>query len=404
MGNFTYQARTAAGEKAAGTLEASDRKDAAAKLRKMGYTPVDIAEESQSTRGKISSALFGRIKADEMMIFYVQLHDMMSAGINLLASLESIVEQAQNKKLKDAVQDIAGRIKKGSSFSEALEQHKDIFPSLFISMMKSGESSGKLDVVLGSYATLYEEQLDLQQKVMGALFYPMILLLMGAAVILFLVTFIIPKFVTIFSDAGIALPLPTRILYVTGTAIIHYWYLMIAGGVLAFLGIRRYIRTGPGKLQLDTIKLKLPVIGPLNRNVALSRFSTTMGMLLRSGVPIIKALELTREVMQNVIMAEAITAVAGAVEKGESLSGTLKATGKFPANLIQMAAVGEGTGNLDGMLEKAGGFYDKAIASAIKKLTIVIEPLFLIVMGLAVGFIMASILLPLFKMINAVKM
>lgn len=404
MSNFTYWARAASGEKVKGVVEAIDRKDAAARIRKLGYVPVKIEEENIRSRGKIYGALFGGVRSDELLIFYVQLHDMISAGINILVSLESIAEQAQNKKLKEALQDVVGRIRKGSNFSEALEQHRDIFPDLFISMMKSGEASGKLEVVLGSYALLYEDQLDLKQKIVGALFYPLILLCMGAAVILFLVTFIIPKFITIFSDAGIPLPIPTKVLYLAGAAITHYWYFFIAGIFLAYFLARRYARTVPGRLAVDRLKLSLPVIGTLNRNVALSRFSITLGMLLRSGVPIIKSLGLTSTVMQNVVIEGAITGLAARVEKGEGISETMKADKTFPATIIQMVAVGEETGNLDGMLEKAGALYSKAIASSIKKLTIVIEPLFLIIMGSAVGFIMASILLPLFKMINVAKM
>lgn len=404
MGNFTYRARTAAGEKVTGIIEAADLKDAAAKVRRAGYTPVQIEAEKLRAENRLLKAFIGSVKPDELLIFYIQLHDMINAGINILVSIESIAEQVRNKTLKDALQDIAGRIRRGSSFSDALEEHRDVFPDLFISMMRSGEASGKLDVVLGSYAVLYEEQLELRQKVIGALFYPLILLVMGTGVILFLVTFIIPRFVTIFADAGVPLPLPTKILDLLGKFMTRYWYLIIVGAALAWFGIRRYIRTKPGRLQLDTVKLSLPVIGPLNHNVALSRFSITLGMLLRSGVPILKSLELTRAVMQNVIMEEVITGLAAGVEKGESLSAAMQGDKRMPGTIIQMIAVGEETGNLDGMLEKAGAFYEKAIEGTIKKLTLVIEPLFLVIMGGAVGFIMASILLPLFRMINIAKM
>lgn len=403
MGNFIYLAMNDDGKEVKGAIEAFDQKDAVNKIRKLGLTPVRMKESRSSIFANISDTVFNRVTSEDLMVFYVQLHDMMSAGINLLVGLESIEEQVQNKKLKAALGDIIERIRKGAGLSDALEQHKDIFPDLLINMIRSGESSGKLDAVLSSYSILYEEQLDLKQKITTALFYPMVLLCMGAAIIIFLVTFVIPKFVTIFTDAEIALPLPTAILYVMGIAVIRYWYLMVIIAVLAAALIKRYVNTAAGRRKLDILKLKLPLIGVLAHEVALARFSTTLGMLLRSGVPIIKSLELTHAVVQNVVMQEAIAKISSGIEKGEGISTSMKASGRFPANLVQMVAVGEETGNLEGMLERSGEFYNKAVSSMIKKLTVVIEPLFLIILGGAVGFIMASILLPLFKMISAVK-
>jgi type IV pilus assembly protein PilC len=374
------------------------------KLGSLGYTPVDIRAESQSAHRKIMTAAFSRIKTDDMMIFYIQLYNMVNAGINILMSLQAIEDQVQNRRLKDVIRSVADHIEGGSNFSDALAANREVFPELFINMVRSGEASGKLEVVLGSYASLYEEQIDLNQKITGALFYPLILLCMGITVITFLIIFIIPRFVSIFADSGVTLPLPTMVLNTVGTVVRHYWYLIAALIVLAWLGIRRVLSTEAGRSVFDRAVLTMPVVGPLNQNVALSRFSSTLGMLLRSGVPITKSLELTAEVVRNSVFAKVISGAARSIEKGENLTRTLRASGKFPANIIQMVSVGEDTGNLDGMLEKAGIFYGKAVAGTIKKLTIVIEPLFLIVMGSAVGFIMASILLPLFRMISIIKM
>lgn len=405
MGVFSYTAITVHGARIRGTVEAANEKEAAVEVRRLGHTPIAIREGGGLERNRVVKALFGRCRPEDLLGLYVQLHDMMGAGISLLVCIESLENQAQNRRLKTVLRDIGEALRKGKSFSCALEQHRDVFSDLLIHMIRSGESSGKMDAALGSYAQLYEADLDLRQRVLGALYYPAILFMLGLAVILFLVVFIIPKFVTIFADAGVALPLPTIILYAFGIGLVRYWYLILAGVALAVLAIRRYVRTRQGRQAFDALKISLPVVGPLIRNVELSRFATTLAMLLRSGVSVMRALELTRGIVQNVVMENALTVVAGGIEKGEGFAVMMMRAGSiFPAGIIQMVAVGEETGNLDGMLEKASLFYDKGTAASIKRLTVVIEPLFLIVIGCAVGVIMASILMPLFTMINAVKM
>jgi len=400
---FTYRAVTVKGEKVKGTIEAFDRKDAGAKLNEKGLRPVEIRESTLS-HSRFFDPLFGKVRSGELLIFYSQLYDMVSAGINFLKSLEMIAEQTRNQKLKNAIDDIVVLLRKGTSISDAFEQHKDIFPPLFVSMIKSGEASGELETVLRNYNVLYDEHLEIQRKITGALFYPALLFCLGMAVILFLVLFIVPKFVDIFSTAGVDLPVITQVLYVFGIAVIRYWYLVLAVMGLAAWGIWRYLRTKPGRYHLDSLKLVIPVFGPLNRDVAFSRFLATMGLLLKSGVPIIKALELASDVMQNVVLQSSMAEFPERMRRGETFSVMLRADKKIPASLIQMVAIGEETGNLSGMLERAGVFYAKAVENTVKKITVMIEPFFLIVMGGAVAFIMASILTPLFRMINLAQM
>ncbi len=400
---FTYRAVTVKGEKVKGTIEAFDRKDAGTKLNEKGLRPVAI-QELVLPHARLFDPLFGKVRSDELLIFYSQLYDMVSAGIGFLKSLEMISEQTRNRKLKNAIDDISALLRKGTSISDAFEQHEDIFPPLFISMIKSGEASGELETVLRNYNVLYDEHLEIQRKTAGALFYPMILFCLGMAVILFLVAFIVPKFVEIFSTAGIALPMITQVLYVFGTAMIRYWYLILGVTGLAAWGIWRYLKTEPGRYLVDSLKLAVPVFGPLNRDVAFSRFLTTMGLLLKSGVPIIKALELASDVMQNVILQSSMAEFPERMRRGETLSAMLRADKRIPASLIQMVAIGEETGNLSGMLERAGVFYAKAVENTVKKITVMIEPFFLVVMGGAVAFVMASILTPLFRMINLAQM
>jgi type IV pilus assembly protein PilC len=403
MKKFAYHAVTVKGKPMKGVVDAESLNAAIAILDQAGYKIIDLKEKADKAQCGVFGFFPSRVSSGELLIFYFQLHDMVSAGFDLLKSLDTIQEATKNKKLKIAIQDLIERIMKGSSFSDALENHKDIFSELFTNMVRSGESSGKLSDVLGDYAVLFEGQIDLKQKVTGALVYPVMLFFVGSLVIFFLLTFAVPRFVKIFSDANVSLPLPTKLLYLVGLGMQRYWYLMIAVVALIVFGLRRYNRTKKGKLRIDAFIIKLPIIGMLHNNVTLLLFAKTLGMLFKSGVPILRSIELTRAVVQNSIISSAVEQAALDLEKGKTLAATLKDTGKFPANMIQMIAVGEQTGNLSGMLEKSSVFYDKAVASSIRKLTIAIEPLLLIIMGFAVALIMASILLPLFKMIDIIK-
>jgi len=255
-------------------------------------------------------------------------------------------------------------------------------------------------MVLSRFVQFTEHQADLREKIRGALFYPLILLSCGIAVTLFIVTFIIPKFTEIFLKAGIKLPLPTLILSHIGMAIKQFWYLIILLVIFCCAGIKYYIKTESGRFNLDRLKLNLPIIGSLYRKAAISRFSRTLATLVATGVPILKSLDITEDVIANAVLGNIIRNVRIAVEKGEKISESLKISEEFPQDTVQMISVGEETGDLAGMLNKISDFYDMSLGYSIKKLVTVIEPLLLVVMGGMVGFIMASMLLPMFDMIK----
>jgi type IV pilus assembly protein PilC len=267
-------------------------------------------------------------------------------------------------------------------------------------MIKTGEETGKLDSVLLRYATFFEEQEELKRKIKGALFYPVILLCFGIAVTLFLVTFIIPQFAQIYLKAGIRLPLATLIVYKIGLAIKYYWYLFAALAAVAVFLLARYFNTDSGSFFLDRLKLRLYIIGPLYRKVCISRFTRTLATLLGSGVPILGALDITKEVVYNKVLTNVIDNVRRSVEKGERIAEPLKVSEEFPPDVVQMVSVGEEAGKLVEMLNKAANFYDLGVNYAVKKLTTIIEPLFLVIMGIMVGVIMASMLMPIFDMIK----
>ena len=405
MSIYAYKARDASGKAVNGTMEAQTKTELIDKLHKMGYMTTYVAESNAGAGLKIDSFFerFKRINAEDMIMFYVQLANMINAGISILASLDALSNQIENKKFKEIIGSIKRSVEGGDSFSQAVSNYPKVFPRLFVNMIKAGEVSGKLDTVLIKYAEFFEHQEDLKEKVRGAMFYPLILLTVGIAVMLLIVTFVIPQFANIYMKSGVRLPTPTLIVYKLGIAIKSYWYILIGGFIAIILGIRYYLKTEKGAFFFDKLKLKLPIIGPLHRKVAISSFTRTLGTLIGSGVPILESLDIAKGVVQNEILSRIIESAKKAVERGERLAEPLQVSREFPADVVQMISTGEETGNLDMMLDKISNFYDRYVGYAIKKLTTAIEPIFLLIMGTLVGFIMASMLMPIFDMVKTLK-
>jgi type IV pilus assembly protein PilC len=346
---------------------------------------------------------FKRVGSDDMLMFYIQFSNMISSGITILMSLSTMARQIHNKALARELGEVSRQIEGGSTLSGALSGHQAVFSKLFVSMVKAGEASGNLDAVLMRYAVFFEHQEDIKAKVKGALFYPLILLSFGTAVMLFIITFVIPQFALIYTKAGVRLPIPTLIVYKAGLALKNYWYVIIAVIIAAVILIKLFARSDKGSLLIDGVKLRLPIVGDLYRKVAISRFTRTLGTLLGSGVPILQSMDITKEVAGNRILEKIISDARQYVEKGERLAEPLKVSGEFPPDVVQMISVGEESGNLDGMLNKIADFYDMTVDYAIKKLTTVIEPVFLLILGCMVGVIMASMLMPIFDMVKTLR-
>lgn len=403
MPTYNYKARDATGKPVKGAMEAATKEELIDKLHKMGYMTTQVAEALPGVRIESIFEKLKRISTEDMIMFHVQLSNMINAGIPIVGSLDTLTRQLENKRLKDIAGSVLRNIESGDSFSEALARHPRVFSKLFVNMVKSGEASGKLDNVLMRFAEFTERQADLSQKIRGALFYPTILLFAGIAVILFIVTFIIPQFASIFIKTGIKLPMPTLILYKIGIAIKHFWFLILMCIISVWLGIRYYMGTDGGRLYFDRFKLRLPIFGSLFRKAAISRFARTLGTLAASGVPILQSLDIVREVVGNEVLGRAIANTRSAVERGEKIAEPLRISEEFPPDTVQMILVGEESGNLDGMLNKISDFYDMSLSYTIKKLTTILEPLFLVIMGCMVGFIMASMLLPMFDMIKVLR-
>jgi type IV pilus assembly protein PilC len=403
MPNYTYKARDEAGRLVKGAMQALSQEDLADKLREKGCVPTHIQQTASGIQIEDVGGRFTRIKHEDMIMFNLQLANMLDSGLTILSSLSTISRQMENKKLKEIVEELGRSIEAGSTFSDALAKYPTVFSDLFVNTVKAGEASGHLDTVLNRLAIYLEQQADLRQKIQGALFYPVILLVAGIGVIIFVVSFVMPKFVDIFTKANVMLPLPTIILYQVGMALKKFWYLVLLSIGALILGAKWVINTQTGRWHFDQLQLTLPLIGPLVRKVVISRFSRTLATLLDSGVPLLQSLEIVADVSGNKIIGTVIRNVRNSVEEGQRIAQPLKSSKEFPSDAVQMIAIGEETGQLGKMLNKVADFYDTGVGYAIKKLTALIEPIFLVVMGGLIGFIMASLLLPIFDMVKTIQ-
>jgi type IV pilus assembly protein PilC len=400
---FNYRARDNTGKLVRGALEAISQEDVAEKLRRMGYAPVKITEVFAGLKLEQLEWHFRRIKTQDIVMFNIQLANMLDAGLSVISSLDTLQKQCENKRLSEVIGCVSRSVETGESFSQALTKHPRVFPNLLISMVKAAEAGGDLGGVLNRYAEFAEAQADLQRKIKEALYYPIILIVAATGVIVFIATVLIPKFVEIFTRAGVSLPLPTIILYGIGTAVRQFWYLIILAGVLIVSGLRRYVRTKAGKFRFDKVSLKLPILGSIVRKICISRFARTLSTLIGSGVPILESLDIVSDVVNNQVLVRVIKQMRQSVEKGERLAESLKVSEEFPPDTIQMISVGEESGNLAKMLNKISDFYDRATGYSIKKLVASLEPILLLGMGAVVTFTMASMLLPMFKMVKLLR-
>jgi type II secretory pathway component PulF len=400
MPAYTYVARDGAGKRITGDMDALDENDIAQRLQKMGLMATRVAQRSSIEGAEFFLKRFHNVRSEDLLMFYVQLSNMIGAGLTILLSLSTLARQTENERLRSAITAVERNIQSGSSLSAAFGVEESLFSSLFVHMVKAGEASGNLEAVLARYVEFFEKHIDMKEKIKGALYYPIILLCAGLLVMLLIVTFVIPKFADIYTRSGVILPLPTRIVYGSGIFIKQYWYALLAGIFLFIGGMSFAFKDKKMRAGIDTVVLHIPLVSGLVRRIAIARFARTLGTLLSSGVPILQALDIAKSVMDNAPLEAVVVDVRRNVEKGSRMSEPLKASGMFPADIVQMVSVGEESGALIVMLNKVADFYEVMIGFHIKKLTILIEPLFLVVMGGMVGCIMASILLPMFGMVK----
>ena len=404
MPDYFYKARDDAGRAVSGTMGAASTDELTLRLRKMGYMAVSVtaaAPKANSLRDISDSIMPVRLK--DLAAFSFKLSNMLDAGISILTSLRSIESQTANRKLKAVAGDLCRQVEAGALLSEALSKHPRVFDRFLVNMIKAGEESGKLNEILRRYSLFLDEKQDLQEKITGALFYPALLFASAIIVILFMVTFIIPQFADLFARSKIPLPAITKALFVLGMGLKKYAYLFILGAAAAVFFLAKYIATKRGRYRMDAFLLKLPVIGLLLRKIYICRFAQTLALLLSSGVAVLQSLDIVKEVIGNEALAGVIAKTRESTEGGGKISECLRVSGEFPLDAVDMVAVGEESGDLDGVLNKLADFYNKETSYAIKRLTVLIEPLFLAFIGGMVGFIMLAVLMPIFDMVKMLR-
>ena len=394
------------GRTVSGTLEASDRNGLVDKLREKELIIVSMTEVGEAPRRSGGMALFSQrsIKLDDIVIFSRQLATMVDAGIPLVSALDILGEQSDNKTFSDVVLTVRDDIETGSSLSDSLARHPRIYSSLFVNMVKAGESSGMLDEILDRLATYLEKSSNLQKKVRAALIYPAVITVMAVVITAVLLLKVIPVFKDIFSGFGAALPKPTQVLINISDFLTNYFFFAITTfGVAMFLFIR-YIRTESGRLRFDSFMLKLPIFGVLFTKVAVSKFTRTLSTLVKSGVPILSSLEIVAKTSGNRLIELAVTKVHTSIKEGENIAEPLARSGVFPPMVVRMIDVGEQTGELEKMLTKIADFYDAEVETAVSGLTSLIEPLIIAFLGLVIGTIVICMFLPIFKMSTIITM
>lgn len=402
MPTYQYTARDERGKAVTGTLVAPTAEALADQLKRTGYLVTRSRELAAGVSfGTLAQRLRG-VSADDFVIFTVQLAKMVQVGIPLVTALDTLTEQTDNPRLREAVADVARSIQGGASFSGAIERHPAVFSRLFVNMVRAGEVSGRLDDILRRMAVFAKRQAELRQQLMTALTYPAILFVVGTAVTGFLVGGIIPRFMKIFLEAGVELPLPTRLIHQASVLVTRYW--LVGAGILASAGIalRAWALTAAGRRQLDTVLLKVPVLGNLIRKAVISQMTRTLETLFSSGVPVLESLAIAEQTCGNTVLADVCRAAQAGVRQGGSLAEPLRVSGQFPPMVVQMVTIGEASGTLSHMLMEIADHYDELVQHQLKRLTTLIEPAFLLIMGGLVAFIMASVLLPLFRMMNVV--
>ena len=400
MPDFHYRALDASGASVEGNINAGGLAEAAVALKSRGLVPIAIKPVPVARRGRGGR----KIGRQEIGHFTHQLAALLTAKLPLARALENLGRQASQETLRTLITDITRRVNEGMPLSDALAAYPQHFDDLYCSMVKAGETGGSLDAALLRLSEMQEKDAALRSHLKGALTYPLIMLVVMLMSIVVLVTFVVPRFTGIFADMGAALPWPTQLLISTSALFREWWWLLlgiIGAGVAA---IRQSLRTPQGRMTWDRIKFDLPVVGSLVREIGVARFAITLGSLLGSGVPMLKALEATRDVSGNLVISEALGAVLREVREGRTLSAALAdRPALFPPLVVGMTATGEETGNLPEMLGNVGKYFAQTSDGRIHTLTTLMEPAIILLMGLMVGFIIISMLLPIFEMTSLVK-
>jgi type II secretory pathway component PulF len=396
MPTFKYRVRDRAGKAMTGTIEAPTSEMAGNRLYQTGYFPIVIEEETVSVSLNLSDLLkrFQKVKLEELIVFSQQFSTLYKAGLPLLPGLKSLRDQTLNQRFKEILEEIALQIEGGSTLFGAMSKYPDVFPLVYVNMVRAGETSGRLGESLDRYVTLADRELRTRQRVKETTRYPKIVIFSVIIAFFVLLAFVIPRFAQVFAQFKTTLPLPTRMMIGINNLFQNYWYLVLPAFVFIPILLIRYIRTENGRVFWDRLKIRIPVFGRLFLIAALSRFTHTFVMLNKSGIPILQILEITSRTVNNVILSQSIEEISRKVREGKSLADAMRESGKFTPLVIQMVAVGESSGTIDEMLVRITEYYDIELENSIKKMTTYIEPALTLFMGVVVLFLALAVFLP----------
>jgi type IV pilus assembly protein PilC len=401
---YRYKGRKETGEIVEGTLEAPDEGNLIEKLSQSGVFVSSISQEqAQPNPQEDVFVRFQKVSKIDISQFAKQLATMLQSGLTVLQTFDILIEQSENKKLQQVLIQIRGDMAGGLSLSDALRKQPQIFSPLFVNTLRVGEESGQLEEVLNQLAHFLEKEVDLKAQIKSGTMYPLVLVLTGVSVIIFLVTFVFPKFAYVFTKANVQLPAPTKLLLQFSHLLRSEWYFIIGGIIIFITCAVMYISTPSGRMRFDRFKLNLPLFGTLVRKITISRVARSLEILVRSGVNILVSLRIAAESAGNVVFEEAMSKVETGVREGGSITAPLKETGEFPPMTVRMIGVGEETGRLEEALKNVADDYEKQVDYAIKNLTAIIEPVLVIMMAGAIAFIALSIYLPIFNMMKIME-
>jgi general secretion pathway protein F len=402
---YEYKAFNKKGKTVNGIVDADSTQEARTKLREQEVFITDLMETTAvpEKKGSAPIVLFSRIRPMDVSVMIRQLSTLLNAGIPLLEALSAIIDQHDHKGLKKILSQVRESVREGRSFADALAPHTRAFTPLMVNMIRSGESSGSLEIVLLRLADFLEQQVNTKRKVQSAMTYPVVTICIAILILLFLLVKVVPSVTQIFSDMQQTLPLPTAILITASEFLKNYWWLFLLVLIAAFSGIKAYTKTPAGQVQFDSLKLKMPLFGSLFRKVAISRFSRTLGTLLKNGVPLLDALDIVKNVVGNRILESTIEDARIKIGEGSTIHDPLRRSGVFPSTMIHMINVGEKSGTLEDMLNKVADITDNEINTTIDTLTSLMEPVMILGLAIIVGFIVFSILLPIFEISQMIQ-
>ncbi len=401
MEKFEYKELLPDGKQVKGVMEAINKDEVIKTIRDRGSIPLTVEQSKDSILNKELTLTKPKVKLDDLAMFSKQMSTMINSGMSLVRALNVIGEQSSNKRLKEICREMSIDIQKGNTLSVIMKNYEDAFPPLMLSMVESGELTGRIDNSFAALSIHYTKEAKINRKIKGAMVYPIVLLVVAVAVVTIMLTFLIPVFVDLYGDAD--LPAATQMLINISDFLRAYWYIILAVIVGLIAGIRAYAKTVDGKYNIDITTSKIPVVGKAVNTIVTSRFTRTLGTLLKSGVPLISALETSANLTNNQILIRKMNYLVEEIKKGKTLSGLLKEIDYFPAMMVSMVSIGEESGDLDGMLEKTADFYDEELESAITTLLNLMEPTMIVIMGIIVGFIVISVMSPLFTFYDAMS-